>query len=212
MLIAKLDMHNEIRRDYMDKSECKEINLHWKLFSSTFFLSAFTLGGGYVIVPLMKKKFVEEYGWLAEKEMLDLVAIAQSAPGPIAINASILVGYRLLGFRGALVSVLGTVLPPFLTLSVISFFYLEFKQNATVGKLLKGMSIGVAVVVVDVVINMVKDIIKQKNAFGLLVMLLAFIATLFFKIDLVFIIILFGFLGFAKAFYSRRAQKDGRSK
>ena len=96
--------------------------LYWKIFISTFTLSAFTFGGGYVIVPLMQKKFVNQYGWIDETEMLDMVAIAQSAPGPIAVNASIIIGYRLGGVLGAMVSMLGTVLPPFVIIAIISFF------------------------------------------------------------------------------------------
>ena len=90
----------------------KDFAFYRKLFCSTFYLSAFTFGGGYVIIPLMRKKFVEQYHWIEEEEMLDLTAIAQSSPGAIAVNASILIGYRLAGLFGALVTVLGTVLPP----------------------------------------------------------------------------------------------------
>ena len=74
----------------------------WKLFVSTLYLSAFTFGGGYVIVTLMKEKFVDELHWIKEDEMLDLIAIAQSAPGAIAVNGAIVVGYKLAGLRGAL--------------------------------------------------------------------------------------------------------------
>ena len=87
------------------------MKFYWKLFTSTFQLSAFTFGGGYVIVPLMKKQFVEKLGWIDEKEMLDFTAIAQSSPGAMAVNASVLLGYHLSGIPGALVSILGTVLP-----------------------------------------------------------------------------------------------------
>ena len=75
-------------------------NVLWKLFISTLYLSAFTFGGGYVIVTLMKKKFVDDYHWIEENEMLDLVAIAQSSPGPIAVNGAIVVGYKLAGMPG----------------------------------------------------------------------------------------------------------------
>ena len=75
----------------------KDFAFYRKLFCSTFYLSAFTFGGGYVIIPLMRKKFVEQYHWIEEEEMLDLTAIAQSSPGAIAVNASILIGYRLAG-------------------------------------------------------------------------------------------------------------------
>ena len=94
-----------------------------KLFLSTLYLSAFTFGGGYVIVTLMKKKFVDEYHWIDEQEMLDLVAIAQSSPGPIAVNGAIVAGYKLAGMAGVLTTVIATVLPPFTILTLISFCY-----------------------------------------------------------------------------------------
>ena len=94
-----------------------------KLFISTLYLSAFTFGGGYVIVTLMKKKFVDEYHWIEENEMLDLVAIAQSAPGAIAVNGAIVVGYKLAGLVGALTAIVATVIPPFVIISLISVFY-----------------------------------------------------------------------------------------
>ena len=97
----------------------KDFAFYRKLFCSTFYLSAFTFGGGYVIIPLMRKKFVEQLHWIDEEEMMDLTAIAQSSPGAIAVNASILVGYRVAGVPGALVTVLGTVLPPLIILSIM---------------------------------------------------------------------------------------------
>lgn len=110
-----------------------------KLFLSTLYLSAFTFGGGYVIVTLMKKKFVDEYHWIEENEMLDLVAIAQSSPGPIAVNGAIVVGYKLAGMIGVLVSIIGTIIPPFLIISVISVCYQAFRDNFFVSQMLEGM-------------------------------------------------------------------------
>ena len=99
--------------------KCKKKVL-WKIFISTLYLSAFTFGGGYVIVTLMKKKFVDDYHWIEKNEMLDLVAIAQSSPGAIAVNGAIVVGYKLAGMLGTLVAIVGTIIPPFLIISVIS--------------------------------------------------------------------------------------------
>lgn len=92
------------------------------------YLSTFTFGGGYVIVSLLKKKFVDELHWVEEEEMLDLVAIAQSSPGAIAVNGAIVIGYRLAGLPGVLVSVLGAVLPPFVILTAISFSIGPFRR------------------------------------------------------------------------------------
>ena len=103
--------------------------IYQKLFTSTFYISAFTFGGGYVIVPLLKKKFVDDLKWIEEEEMLDLTAISQSSPGAMAVNTSMLIGYRVAGIAGALVTILGTVLPPLIILSVISIFYQAFQKQ-----------------------------------------------------------------------------------
>ena len=94
---------------------------YWTLFLSTFQLSAFTFGGGFVIIPLMRKKFVEKLKWIDEQEMLDLTAIAQSSPGAMAVNASILVGYNVAGIPGALITVVGAALPPLIIISIIHY-------------------------------------------------------------------------------------------
>ena len=121
------------------KNVRKKQKVLWKLFLSTLYLSAFTFGGGYVIVTLMKDKFVDKYHWIEENEMLDLIAIAQSAPGAIAVNGAIVVGYKLAGLAGVLTAIFGTVLPPFLIISVISVFYQIFRDNFIISELLDGM-------------------------------------------------------------------------
>lgn len=134
-----------------------------KLFLSTFELSACTFGGGFVIIPLMRKKFVDELGWIEEEEMLDLTAIAQASPGAIAVNASIMLGYHIAGIPGAILAVLGTVLPPLIIISIISMFYQAFRNNVIVSMAMRGMLCGVAAVICDVVINMAKSIFQKKN-------------------------------------------------
>ena len=157
----------------------KEIYI--KLFLSTFYLSAFTFGGGYVIISLMKKKFVDDLKWIEEEEMLNLTAIAQSSPGAVAVNASILVGYKIAGIFGALVSIIGTILPPFIILSIVSIFYTAFRENIVVNSVLKGMQAGVAAVIADVVINMASSISKEREIISIVVMMGAFIATYFLR-------------------------------
>lgn len=177
------------------------------LFWSTFYLSAFTFGGGYVIVPLMRQKFVKQLNWIEEDEMLNLISIAQSAPGAIAVNTAILVGYKMAGLLGAFITILGTVLPPLIILSVISLFYIAFKQSPTINAILKGMSAGVAAVVVNAVITMGRGIVKSKNKFTSLIMALAFIAIFFFEVDVKVIILASGFLGLVYTFYYRSKKK-----
>src|SRR5699024_3497921 len=148
-----------------------------KLFISTLYLSAFTFGGGYVIVTLMKKKFVDQYHWIEEEEMLDLVAIAQSAPGAIAVNGAIVVGYKLAGIAGTITAVIATILPPFLVISVISIFYEAFRDNQVVSLVLEGMQAGVAAVIASVVWEMAAGILLEKKWLSILIMAASLIAA-----------------------------------
>ena len=161
-----------------------------KLFLSTFYLSAFTFGGGYVIITLLKQKFVDELHWISEEEMLDLVALAQSSPGPIAVNGAILVGYKLAGLPGVLMSILGAVIPPFVILTLISAFYAAFKSNVIIKTLLTGMKTGVAAVIMSVVFDMMTGVTKSKDPALMIVMIAAFLANFIFHINVVFIILL----------------------
>lgn len=180
-----------------------------ELFFSTFKLSACTFGGGFVIIPLMRKKFVEELGWVEEDEMMDLTAIAQSSPGAIAVNASILVGYHVAGFPGAMLTVLGTVLPPLIIISIISMFYQAFRDNAVVNMAMAGMLCGVAAVICDVVINMAKTIFQKKRLLPVIVMLGSFVAVRFFSVNIIVIIFVCGIIGAADTWYQGRTQKAG---
>ena len=165
------------------------------LFFSTFKISACTFGGGFVIVPLLKKRFVEELGFIEEKEMLDLTAIAQSTPGPIAVNASYLVGYHIAGIKGALVNALASVLPPLIIISIISVFYQQFRNNVIVNFAMAGMLAGVAAVLCDVVLSMLSDLYKQKNCLAFIVFLFSFIAVRFWNWNIILIIFIAGIIG-----------------
>lgn len=178
----------------------KDFKFYIELFKSTFILSAFTFGGGYVIVPLMRKKFVEELGWIDENEMLDFIAIAQSAPGMIAINTSVLVGYRLAGVFGAIIAVLGTALPPLTTLSIISMAYQAFSQNTMIQYILRGLQAGVAAVITDVIIKMVIGTIKGKKIYANIIMIASFVFAYFLNINIIIIIVFFGICGALSAF------------
>ena len=166
-----------------------------KLFLSTLYLSAFTFGGGYVIVTLMKKKFVDEYHWIDEQEMLDLVAIAQSSPGAIAVNGAIVVGYKLAGRAGVLTSVIATVLPPFTILTLISFCYAAFRSNLFAGWMLNGMQAGVGAVIAQVVWEMGSGIVKDRQWISVLIMAAAFIANYVYNVNVVLIILLCAAIG-----------------
>ena len=178
----------------------------WKLFISTLYLSAFTFGGGYVIVTLMKKKFVDDLHWIDEKEMLDLVAIAQSSPGAIAVNGAIVVGYKLAGIAGVLVSILGTMLPPFVIISVISAFYQAFRSNFFISQMLEGMQAGVGAVIASVTYEMGAGIVKEKDAVSVGIMIGALIVSCIFVVNVELIILVCGVLGVIRTLFAKRRE------
>lgn len=175
-----------------------------KLFFSTLQLSACTFGGGFVIIPLLRRKFVEELHWIDEQEMMDLTAIAQSSPGAIAVNASIVVGYHVAGIPGAMITVLGTILPPLVIISAISFFYREFRDNVIVNMAMTGMLAGVAAVICDVVITMGKEIFRRKRILPLLVMSASFAAVRFFHMNIILVILICAATGAADTLYHNK--------
>lgn len=161
----------------------------WQLFTSMFLLSSCTFGGGFVIVSLMKKKFVDEKKWLEEDEMLDITAITQSSPGPLPVNASVIIGYRMAGIAGSLTAIAGTILPPMIIISLISLCYEQFRTNEIVALALLVTRAGVAAVILDVTLNLAGNIIKLHNAFYLAMMILCFIAVVFFNVSAMAVIL-----------------------
>ena len=170
----------------------------WKLFLSTLYISSFTFGGGFVIVTLMKRRFVDELGWMDEDEMLDIAAMAQSTPGAIAVNAAVLTGTRIGGTIGMLVAVLGTVIPPFVLLSVLSLCYEAFRQLYPVRLALAGMQAGVAAVILDVAWGLGKNVVRKKDRVDLVLIALVFIAQWFINLNTAVIILSAAAVGLAR--------------
>ena len=177
------------------------------LFLTTLYISAFTFGGGFVIVGFMKKHFVERLKWIDDEEMLDLVAIAQSSPGAIAVNAAIMVGWRACGFPGMLAAVLGTIIPPIAIISVISLFYAAFAANRYVALMLTGMRAGVAAIILDIACSMGAGVVKTKNAVSIIIMAAAFAAAFIFDINAVTIIAAALVIGIIMAIIGSRKEK-----
>lgn len=177
-----------------------------------FKLSACTFGGGFVIVPLMRKRFVEELSWIEEQEMLDMTAIAQSSPGAIAVNASILVGYHVAGIPGALLAVFGTVTPPLIIISIISLFYQAFRANTIVNLVMAGMLCGVAAVIFDIVIDMSKTLMQTRRILPVLVLLGAFVAVRFFSANIILVILVCGIIGALETLYREKLHKEEKRK
>lgn len=182
----------------------QRLRLLRKLFLSTLYLSAFTFGGGYVIITLMKQKFVDHYHWIEEEEMLDLVAIAQSTPGAIAVNGAIVIGYKLAGPLGALVAIVGTVLPPFVIISLLSLCYETFQGLYAVQKILEGMQAGVGAVIAAVAWDMGRGVVEERDTVSTVILAASFVASCFLEINVVYIILFCGLLGVVRTLLEKR--------
>lgn len=165
----------------------------WKLFWSMLKISATTFGGGFVIVPLLKSKFVDEEKLIEEDEMLELTAIAQSCPGPIAVNASVMVGYRIAGISGAFCALLATIIPPLVIISIVSVFYRAFRDSVVIKTLMAGMLCGVSAVIIDVVIQLIKKL--NRTPMSIILLIGAFVFAAIVKINVIIIIVAALFIG-----------------
>jgi chromate transporter len=161
----------------------KNFETYKKLFTSSFYISLFIIGGGYVAIPLLQKRFVDDLKWIQKDEMSDLAAIAQSGPGAIAVNASVSVGYKIAGTPGAICTLIGTLLPPLILISIIQKFYSLFISNQYISALFRGMNCAVAAIMIVVVINMGRDAIRGLKYLSAPLMLLAFILVYFLKVN-----------------------------
>lgn len=158
------------------------------LFFSNLIISACTFGGGAVIIPNLQKKYVEELKWIEQEEMMDMVAIAQSAPGVMAVNTAIMIGYKIAGIIGVLVSVLGAVLPPMIILSIISYAYDAFASSRVIALILKGMEAGVAAVILNVSISMLIPVVKKKNILYDILFVIGLGVILFLNVSATYVI------------------------
>ncbi|MBR6538574.1 MAG: chromate transporter [Bacteroides sp.] len=128
----------------------------FQLFYIFFKIGAFTIGGGYAMIPLIEAEIVTKKGWVAKEDFLDLLAIAQSAPGVFAVNIAIFIGYRLRGVKGCIVTALGAILPSFLIILCIALFFLRFKENPTVEAIFKGIRPAVVALIAVPTFNLAK--------------------------------------------------------
>lgn len=127
-----------------------------ELFWSFFKIGLFTFGGGYAMISIIEREVIDRKGWIDKREFLDLLTLAQSAPGPIALNTSVFVGYKMYGYRGALSALLGTALPSFLIILTIAIFFAEFRYNPIVDAAFKGMRPAVVALIIAPILGFTK--------------------------------------------------------
>ena len=179
----------------------------WKLFRSFTVIGAFTFGGGYAMLPLIQRETVEKHGWITEKDLLDIFAIAEAMPGVIAVNTATFVGYSVAGFWGA-AATLGVALPSFAIICVLSFFINAFQSSVIVSRALAGIRAGAIMLIANAVIKLSRQC--PKNAFSLVLAVAAFALAAFTGISVIYLLIAGGVCGVI--FCLVNAKRGGESK
>lgn len=177
------------------------------LFLTFLRIGAFTFGGGYAMIPLIQKETVEKHGWMTDSDILDIVAIAESTPGPIAINSATFVGYKVGGFFGAFCATFGVVLPSFLIITLISYILNAFQSFRPVQYAFFGIRAGVLALIFKAIVSMYKQC--PKGIVSYLLMAAALIAAAFLKINVLFIIIGCAVIGLVSSLLA--SKKSGKT-
>ena len=157
-------------------------------------IGAFTIGGGYAMLPLIQVEVVDKKEWLSTDEFMDMLAVIQSAPGLISINSAIFIGYKIGGITGAIIAAIGVILPSFTIILVIAFLLSNIGDNMLISKAFTGVRAGVVALIGTAAFKLAKTAVRGK--FGTLIAIIAFIAMVFFDVHAVLVIITGGLIGF----------------
>ena len=174
----------------------------FKLFLSFFKIGAFTFGGGYAMIPLIQSETVEKNQWVTDDDILEIIAIAESTPGPIAINAATFVGFRACGFWGSFWATFGMVLPSFVIITVISRVLQQFQELRAVRYAFMGIRAGVLALILKALWGMYKKCPKHTMAYGIAA--LAFVLAALVKVNVMLVILLCAALGLASSWLTER--------
>lgn len=184
----------------------KKYRLYIWLLGVNLFISSFTFGGGYVVVPMIKKYFVQKKKLFSEEELMSMAAVAQSTPGAIAVNLSALAGFQSAGIAGAVISFVAAVIPPLVILSAVSVGYEAFASNNAIAAILKGMQSGVAALIVELVVDMCAMVLKQKSMFLTLLIPASFVASFLLNINVAVVLVVACFLSIVHVFWKKGRQ------
>ena len=183
----------------------KRIQKTLSLFLTFMKIGLFTFGGGYAMIPLIQRETVENKKWIGDDDILEIVAIAESTPGPIAINAATFIGCRVGGFSGALAATVGVVLPSFAIITAISFVLAAFQDVLWIRYAFNGIRAGVLALIVKALWSMYRQ--SPKGVFAYLIMLGAFAAAAFLPVNVVFVILFCAAAGIVQALIIGRRDK-----
>ena len=177
----------------------KLLNLFWAFFK----IGAFTFGGGYAMVPLIEKEIVEKQKWVDKDEFVDIIVLSQSFPGALAVNCSTMVGYKICGIVGAVVTLLAVVLPSFIIMLMVAMYLMKFRNNIYVNAAFKGINAAVPIMVLVAIVSLSKSI--RKSTMTYIIMAAALIVLLFFDINPIWVIIASALFG---VFYYGRGEEE----
>lgn len=186
------------------KSASKRVSL-WALFVTFFKTGLFTFGGGYAMISILEEELVTKRGWITSQDMLDMLVIAESTPGVIAVNTATSVGFRVRGVWGAIIATLGVVLPSFLIITALSFFVAAFENNRWYKAAFTGIQACVTVLIVNAFIKMAKQV--EWGWFAGIIMPAAFAVAVFTDFDVIYLILIGGALGIVYALIAERVSK-----
>ena len=180
----------------------------WQVFLTFFKIGGFTFGGGYAMIPLIQHEAVEKRKWVTDEDILDIVAIAESTPGPIAINSATFVGYRAAGVLGSVAATLGVVLPSFVIILALSFVLAQFQDNQYVQYAFRGIQAGVMALLFKALWTMYKKAPKSIAAY--IIMGASFLLTAFLPVNVIFVIIGCGIFGLVTSLYFPKLSKEAK--
>lgn len=192
----------------MEKSKAGKC---WDLFLIFFKIGVFTFGGGYAMISLIDDECVVKKNWITADELMEVTIVAESTPGPIAINCATFVGYRQAGILGAIVSTIGVVLPSFIIIYAISLFFDNILENKIVANAFKGIKVAVSLLVFTAALRMLKIIPRQK--LPLIIMALTFAAMILISVfsinfSSIYLILIAGLIGYISYIVLRFRKED----
>lgn len=161
----------------------------WLLFINTFTISL-TANSGYAMLGVIKNRFVDKYKWFSAQEMEDYIALAQSCPGPVACSSTMIIGYQSCGIIGSLAAVLGVIIPPFIIMVLVTFFYTFISTNQYVRIFISGMQAGVCAMLLDVVLGLFEGVKRLNKPFYYIMVLLSFLYVRFTKYSIFYLAIM----------------------
>lgn len=189
-----------------EKEETKKENKLLALFLTFLKIGAFTFGGGYAMIPLIQREIVEKKKWITNDDILEVVAIAESTPGPIAVNSATFVGYRVAGTLGAFCATVGVVIPSFVVILAISYVLEQFENLAAVQYAFYGIRAGVLALILKALVTMYQEC--KKNIVAYLLMAAAFVCVAFFDVDVLIVIVGCALFGLLATYLAKRRAEE----